>query len=428
MARKLTTESFIERSQVLHSDKYDYSRVVIDNGNRTNVTIICSEHGEFVQRAGRHLEGQGCKLCAQKARRNGTEEFIKRANEVHSHFYDYSKVNYVSRITPVTIICPVHGEFEQRADYHFEGGGCKECYKDTLRLDQEEYIKAVKEIHGDAYDYSQVVYKGSQEKITIICKTHGAFEQKANSHKSGSGCEKCYRKKRSDSLEDFILKAMETHDGYYDYSKVNYLNQDTNVVITCHKHGDFEQRPAHHLSNQGCPKCSHSIKSLSQVIRGEGRDTEHNLYLARQFNDEEDFWNIGIAKSGFERRYGKENVYEATSQKNILKTKTFIAYLIEQTLLTETEEFHYVPKNACKGIKREARSIDGINTIISKMAEIYFDLETHLVDNNVEHFKRTKDYTPERLETLRKEVRDYQGKIHLFYKGADDIGEEEYLG
>ena len=428
MARKLTTESFIERSQALHSDKYDYSRVVIDNGNRTNVTIICSEHGEFVQRAGQHLEGRGCKGCSDSLRKKDISTFIRDSKEKHGDKYDYSKVKYVNAQSKVVIVCPNHGDFEQIASAHMQGKGCRKCYTDSNRKINDDFIEEASKIHSFKYDYSKTIYITRYDKVIITCKEHGNFEQAAYTHLKGSGCPKCALKNNKSSREEFIAKANEIHNSYYSYSKLVYTGSNDKVLITCPKHGDFEQLVNNHLSYKGCPKCSHSIKSLSQVIRGEGRDTEHNLYLARQFNDEEDFWNIGIAKSGFERRYGKENVYEATSQKNILKAKTFIAYLIEQTLLTETEEFHYVPKNACKGIKREARSIDGINTIISKMAEIYFDLETHLVDNNVEHFKRTKDYTPERLETLRKEVRDYQGKIHLFYKGADDIGEEEYLG
>ena len=56
-----------------------------------------------------------------------TEEFIKKAREVHGDKYDYSKVEYVNAQTPVVIICPKHGEFLQRPSHHTDGRGCKKC-------------------------------------------------------------------------------------------------------------------------------------------------------------------------------------------------------------------------------------------------------------------------------------------------------------
>jgi len=43
-----------------------------------------------------------------------TEEFIKKAREVHGDKYDYSKVEYLNATTPVVIICPKHGEFKKK--------------------------------------------------------------------------------------------------------------------------------------------------------------------------------------------------------------------------------------------------------------------------------------------------------------------------
>lgn len=46
------------------------------------------------------------------------EEFIKRLREIHGDKYDYSKVEYVNLKTPVCIICPEHGEFWQKPTVH----------------------------------------------------------------------------------------------------------------------------------------------------------------------------------------------------------------------------------------------------------------------------------------------------------------------
>jgi hypothetical protein len=54
------------------------------------------------------------------------EEFIKKASIVHSGKYSYDKVVYKNMLTKVIIICPIHGEFQQRPADHLKGYGCRE--------------------------------------------------------------------------------------------------------------------------------------------------------------------------------------------------------------------------------------------------------------------------------------------------------------
>jgi hypothetical protein len=42
---------------------------------------------------------------------------------------------------------------------------------------------------------------------------------------------------RKYNVGDFIKKANEIHKGKYDYSKVVYINNKTNVCIICPEHG-----------------------------------------------------------------------------------------------------------------------------------------------------------------------------------------------
>ena len=57
--------------------------------------------------------------------------------------------------------------------------------------DTESFIKKAIEVHGDVYDYSKVVYTGSHNEVTIICKEHGEFQQMPYHHTNGSSCLKC---------------------------------------------------------------------------------------------------------------------------------------------------------------------------------------------------------------------------------------------
>lgn len=58
------------------------------------------------------------------------------------------------------------------------------------------------------------------------------------------------------TTEEFIALAKQTHGNLYDYSKVEYINKDIKVTITCPYHGDFEQIPHNHLRGATCKLCS----------------------------------------------------------------------------------------------------------------------------------------------------------------------------
>lgn len=62
--KKLTTEDFVERANVLHENKYDYSKVDLKTTHE-KVMITCPTHGDFKQTPSSHLSGRGCPLCAK---------------------------------------------------------------------------------------------------------------------------------------------------------------------------------------------------------------------------------------------------------------------------------------------------------------------------------------------------------------------------
>ena len=122
---KLTTEEFIAKAKAMHGDIYDYSKVkYVDS--KTEVCIICREHGEFKQKPKNHLSGYGCPICSGRKKMR-TVDFINRAKFVHGDKYDYSRTEYKGNSEKVCIICPEHGIFWQRANNHLKGVGCPKC-------------------------------------------------------------------------------------------------------------------------------------------------------------------------------------------------------------------------------------------------------------------------------------------------------------
>ena len=64
----------------------------------------------------------------------------------------------------------------------------------------------------------------------------------------------------------FVSKARIIHSNLYDYSTVNYINNDTKISIICKKHGEFLQSPKKHLMGRGCWLCGKTkIKPIKML-------------------------------------------------------------------------------------------------------------------------------------------------------------------
>ncbi|OFY64769.1 MAG: hypothetical protein A2Y71_06265 [Bacteroidetes bacterium RBG_13_42_15] len=69
-----------------------------------------------------------------KSALNPNEAFIINAKQIHGNKFDYSKVNYKIQKTKVKIKCPKHGYFMQKPQQHLEGDGCRKCADEQLKF------------------------------------------------------------------------------------------------------------------------------------------------------------------------------------------------------------------------------------------------------------------------------------------------------
>ena len=149
MNKKKSNDEFIREVQLIHHNRYDYSKLEYVN-NKTKVCIICPDHGEFWQIPSDHLNGKGCPQCAGNVRYN-KDTFVEKAKIIHNDRYDYSKVQYVNAHTKVCIICPEHGEFWQTPNNHLNGNGCPLCKNrkigNVLRDTVEDFIEKSNELN-----------------------------------------------------------------------------------------------------------------------------------------------------------------------------------------------------------------------------------------------------------------------------------------
>lgn len=156
MPVKLNNKIFIEKSKLIHGDKYDYS-LVDYKGTSIKVKIICPKHGIFEQSPNCHLRKRRCPICFGNQKYTN-KSFIEKCENIYGKTYDYSLVDYKNNKIKVKIICKKHGIFEQRPDMFIQGHGCSKC-NEKEKLNTYEFIKRSIKTHGNKYDYTLTDYE-----------------------------------------------------------------------------------------------------------------------------------------------------------------------------------------------------------------------------------------------------------------------------
>jgi len=305
--RKFTTEDFKIKSKKVHGETYDYSKSVY-TGMFEKIIIICKKHGEFLQQPNNHINaGCGCNLCAANTRgnniRKSTEDFIIKAKQKHGELYDYSKSEYTGIDDEITIICIIHGEFNQVAYSHINGQGCPTCGIIKRGINRtsntDEFIEKAKQKHGELYDYSKSEYIKSDEKIIIICKKHGEFLQQPNNHiNSGYGCVLCQNKTEGKLYEKLqsLYPTIITQFKQEWCKKITYLPFDfcipeLKIIIELDGRQHFQQ-----VRNWSSPEEQFENDIYKQKCANENGYSVIRLLQEDVFNDSYD-WNKELCET-----------------------------------------------------------------------------------------------------------------------------------
>lgn len=178
--RRKSINQVIEDFNQIHSNKYEYPHLENEyTNNKSEITILYPNHGEFKQKAIKHLQGEGCKLCSHQSFPHTNETYIKRANEIHNNRYKYTKTKYVNRFTDIIITCPIHGDFQQNPKDHLSGCGCQKCRESTL----EKTIRGVLEANSVHYIYEYKSHTLSNKSVDFFLKKYNvAIECQGEQH------------------------------------------------------------------------------------------------------------------------------------------------------------------------------------------------------------------------------------------------------
>lgn len=219
------------------------------------------------------------------------------------------------------------------------------------KLTTQQFIIKANNKHNNRYDYSKTIYTGSKEYLTITCPEHGDFSQQARNHLYGYGCNECGKGRQRVSVllteEDFLIRANKVHSNKYKYLSP-YVNLEAKMKMLCHEHGEFYQDGHSHLKGSGCPKCALAKKGYSRtdyIEQAKSHNNKSKLYILKCYNEEEEFYKIGITmKTVKARYYGKKAMpyeYETTL---LLEGDAGQIWDLEKKLHRQFKDLSYTPK------------------------------------------------------------------------------------
>lgn len=267
-AQKTTydTEKFKKLYVEKHGNYYNLDKAVY-KGSMNKITVTCPKHGDFETIPSRLLQGNGCYRCGVELRTSKLikpkevlfNNFLKKAKKRHGDKYEYFSEYGIDIKGKCKIKCKACDSiFYQNSVSHYRGIGCRSCGFKRSALassyNQEDFLAKAKEVHGDTYDYSEVVYEKSWIKVKIRCKKHGFFMQTPVSHLRGSGCKFCNESRGERAINLILLRSDIPFKREFTFPesirKFRYDFYLPTLRILIEFHGEQHYRPVDHFGGQ----------------------------------------------------------------------------------------------------------------------------------------------------------------------------------
>lgn len=395
--RETPAERFLRRAKAMYPD-YDFSQVEY-KGREENVTIICPVHGPFeitprVLLNGDHnRKAHGCWKCngilPPEERKFTLEKFRAKMQELYGDKYTFVWSDFKYKSTQIRFHCPEHGEQKRSARVLLEGKGCEYC---NGKFYPPDWIKNARKVHGDKYEYDEnQPPKVIADYIRYKCPVHGWQRARYDSHVTqGHGCKWCAGIYTSVPVEErkqrWLDQCHERFGDRFDYSQVEYVNNDSIVKIYCKEHEYlFETTPDTHVRGYGgCPYCSASVGEVhirkwlddnnvkydTQIkVPNENPDLDlyylvpdfflpdYNLYI--EMNGRQHYEEVGLFKK-HRNRDGSLRERERTLELQMLRDETFRKYCQDHNhnlLEIKYDQIERIPQILKRTLKKYAHSM-----------------------------------------------------------------------
>jgi hypothetical protein len=243
--------NFINKCYEKHGREHDLSDINYIN-NKQEIIIKCPNHGMVKQNASDYL-ARSCKACIkfkfEENKNKKYELYINDRIKLHKEKHKGKNFEFIKNEDGKLFFeCKKHGEFSCRYDTL---AGCQKC----IAMPDDVVISRINEVNKYKV-INLYTNNKNRRKVRMLCEIHGEFEKFDFDALIGEGCKDCYYDSIRFKNEDFIERAKLKHGDTYNYSKLNYLTKKDKVEIICNQHGSFWQRPTDHWRGNGCPECA----------------------------------------------------------------------------------------------------------------------------------------------------------------------------
>lgn len=148
---RLSRDEFIERANLIHNSKYDYSKVNYINGG-TKVCIICPTHGEFIQEPSSHLSGCGCPKCKSTHGELRIENYLKQ-----------NKIEYQSQY-PIKLEQQMFSRNNLKVDFYLPD------YNTIIEFNGVQHYKFTPMFHKTEEDFEMQIERDN--RLKQYCRKH----------------------------------------------------------------------------------------------------------------------------------------------------------------------------------------------------------------------------------------------------------------
>jgi hypothetical protein len=221
--------------------------------------------------------------------------------------------------------------------------------------------------------------------------------------------------------EDFLFRAKEKHGNRYNYDKSVYKTFHEKICIKCEYHGDFYQKPSHHLSGHGCRKCA-------------------SAELSKKFSSWNDL-DVKFLKENYIKIGRKECVKRLNRKKSCVASKARALGLTNKFV---SKNFHpHIPSGLWGNLIRGARDRGIIVAITQEDIwqkyvsqgkscaltgwPIDLDKSNNEITASVDRIDSNKDYTLDNIQIVHKTVNRSKSDIkeEFFYKICKSVSENK---
>ena len=276
--RKTLADFVADANEIWH-DIYDYTDSVYRD-KLSPITIYCPRHDLHftVGMAQNHIikphgkgKATGCPVCSYEQQHG--KQYGPEWRETLRLSPKQNRVGLIRQKHSRTVKTPeqIAAEKAERETKAEARRQAEQAYIDHWKaknLKEAHFLEKLQNRYPDMYDTHLVDFKDKDNKVTLICPTHGEFRINARQlfgdarHKP-HGCWQCAGLDDPDNrpapmtADEFFIRMHQLYDATeLDFLTSEFRNRNAKVTAYCRKHGSITHPAKYWLDGKGCEYCN----------------------------------------------------------------------------------------------------------------------------------------------------------------------------